>query len=91
MSKNIPQNLVYSHKLKGVGLCFKLLRSALCSNMANFGVFKLYNDKALENAFEVGARSDRRSNFIAIAYFLTYDVDTTGCINIEVNIYVLTF
>ena len=50
---NIPQNLVYSHKLKGIGLCFKLLRSALCSNMANFGVFKLYNDKSLENAFEV--------------------------------------
>lgn len=45
--------MIYSHKLKGIGLCFKLLRSALCSNMANFGVFKLYNDKSLENAFEV--------------------------------------
>ena len=47
------KNMIYSHKLKGIGLCFKLLRSALCSNMANFGVFKLYNDKSLENAFEV--------------------------------------
>ena len=53
LSKNIPQNLIYSHKLKGIGLCFKLLRAALCSNMTNFGVFKLYNDKCLENAFEV--------------------------------------
>ena len=48
--------MIYSHKLKGIGLCFKLLRSALCSNMANFGVFKLYNDKSLENAFEVSHR-----------------------------------
>ena len=49
----IPSALVYSHKLKGVCLCFKLLRSALSSNMVNFGVFKLYNDNALESAFEV--------------------------------------
>jgi len=51
---DIPSALVYSHKLKGVCLCFKLLRSALSSNMVNFGVFKLYNDNALESAFEVG-------------------------------------
>ena len=51
--KKSCKNMIYSHKLKGIGLCFKLLRSALCSNMANFGVFKLYNDKSLENAFEV--------------------------------------
>ena len=49
----IPAALVYSHKLKGVCLCFKLLRSALSSNMVNFGIFKLYNDNALESAFEV--------------------------------------
>ena len=52
-SNESDKNMIYSHKLKGIGLCFKLLRSALCSNMANFGVFKLYNDKSLENAFEV--------------------------------------
>jgi exportin-7 len=52
----LSQNMIYSHKLKGIGLCFKLLRSALCSNMANFGVFKLYNDKSLENAFETFVR-----------------------------------
>jgi hypothetical protein len=50
---DIPDSLMYSHKLKGVCLCFKLLRSALSSNMVNFGIFKLYNDNALENAFEV--------------------------------------
>jgi len=49
---DIPDSLMYSHKLKGVCLCFKLLRSALSSNMVNFGIFKLYNDNALENAFE---------------------------------------
>ena len=50
---DIPDSLMYRHKLKGVCLCFKLLKSALSSNMVNFGIFKLYNDNALENAFEV--------------------------------------
>ena len=60
--------MIYSHKLKGIGLCFKLLRSALCSNMANFGVFKLYNDKSLENAFEVSHREKIRVESSAEKY-----------------------
>ena len=60
--------MIYSHKLKGIGLCFKLLRSALCSNMANFGVFKLYNDKSLENAFEVSYREKIRVESSAEKY-----------------------
>ena len=59
--------MIYSHKLKGIGLCFKLLRSALCSNMANFGVFKLYNDKSLENAFEV--RTSKVGCVFSMKYF----------------------
>lgn len=49
----IPKNKIYSHKLKGISLCFTLLKQALCGNYVNFGVFRLYNDPALDDVLNM--------------------------------------
>ena len=36
-------------KLKGISVCFSMLKAALCGNYVNFGVFHLYGDTALDN------------------------------------------
>ena len=40
-------------RLKGISICFNILRSALCGNYVNFGVLKLYGDTALDRALGV--------------------------------------
>ena len=39
-------------RLKGVSICFSMLKAALSGNYVNFGVFRLYGDDALDNALE---------------------------------------
>ena len=41
---------MYPLKLKGISICFSMLKSALCGSYVNFGVFRLYGDDALDNA-----------------------------------------
>ncbi len=36
--------------LKGISICFSMLKASLCGNYVNFGVFRLYGDDALDNA-----------------------------------------
>lgn len=40
-------------KLKGISVCFSMLKAALCGSYVNFGVFRLYGDEALDNALNV--------------------------------------
>ena len=40
-------------RLKGVLICFSILRSTLCGSFVNFGVMKLYGDTALDDALNV--------------------------------------
>jgi hypothetical protein len=47
---DIPKDQEYPMKLKGMAICFSLLKNALCGNYVNFGVFRLYGDTALHNA-----------------------------------------
>ncbi|VVD01160.1 exportin-7 [Leptidea sinapis] len=44
---------LYAMKLRGISLCFAILKAALCGNYANFGVFRLYGDDALDNALNM--------------------------------------
>lgn len=39
-------------KLKGVSVCFAMLKAVLSGNYVNFGVFRLYGDDALDNALQ---------------------------------------
>jgi exportin-7 len=44
---------VYLEKYKGIRLLLNTLTAALSGNYVNFGVFALYEDKALQNALDV--------------------------------------
>ena len=44
---------VYLEKYKGIRLMLNVLTCALSGNYVNFGVFSLYDDKALQNALDV--------------------------------------
>jgi len=47
-----PEDQVYQLKLKGISVCFSMLKAALCGGYVNFGVFSLYGDDALEKALK---------------------------------------
>lgn len=48
----VPKDQVYGVKLKGVSVCFAMLKAVLSGNYVNFGVFRLYGDDALDNALQ---------------------------------------
>ncbi|KAI5740059.1 hypothetical protein M8J76_000138 [Diaphorina citri] len=52
LSVEVPDDKLYSHKLKGISICFSMLKAALCGGYVNFGVFRLYGDEALDNALK---------------------------------------
>ena len=39
--------------LKGISICFNILKAALCGSYVNFGVFRLYGDDALDKALNM--------------------------------------
>jgi exportin-7 len=43
---------VYPLKLKGISICFNILKWSLSGGYVNFGVFQLYNDTALSDALQ---------------------------------------
>ncbi|GFQ72460.1 exportin-7 [Trichonephila clavata] len=47
---SIQKDQVYKMKLKGISICFSMLKSALCGGYVNFGVFRWYGDVALDDA-----------------------------------------
>jgi exportin-7 len=44
---------IYPLKLKGISVCFNILKWSLSGMYVNFGVFQLYNDNALNDALEI--------------------------------------
>ncbi|KAI8427082.1 hypothetical protein MSG28_014720 [Choristoneura fumiferana] len=50
---DVSKKQMYAMKLKGISLCFCILKAALCGNYANFGVFRLYGDDSLDNALNM--------------------------------------
>ncbi|CAH1259314.1 XPO7 [Branchiostoma lanceolatum] len=49
----VPKDQVYALKLKGIAICFSMLKAALCGGYVNFGVFRLYGDGALDDALNI--------------------------------------
>ncbi|RZF34199.1 hypothetical protein LSTR_LSTR003609 [Laodelphax striatellus] len=49
----VPKDQTYQMKLKGISICFSMLKAALCGSYVNFGVFRLYGDEALDNALKM--------------------------------------
>lgn len=60
---------VYLEKYKGIRLLLNTLTAALSGNYVNFGVFALYDDKALQNALDVALQMCLQ---IPIADVMTY-------------------
>lgn len=56
MNVEVPKNQHYPLRLKGISICFTILKAALCGNYVNFGVCKLYGDETLENVLDVAAK-----------------------------------
>ena len=54
LSSNDPE--IYKKRYKGLSLSLNVLNSALGGNYVCFGVFELYNDRALENSLDVALR-----------------------------------
>ena len=52
MSVEVSKEQMYAMKLKGISVCFSMLKAALCGSYVNFGVFRLYNDEALDDALK---------------------------------------
>ncbi|KAI8393567.1 armadillo-type protein [Radiomyces spectabilis] len=46
-------NRKYDYKYKGMGLCFSILSRCLGGRYINFGVFWLYQDKCIDNVFNM--------------------------------------
>ncbi|KAH0956372.1 hypothetical protein HN011_009423 [Eciton burchellii] len=49
LNVEVPKDQIYPLKLKGISICFSMLKAALCGSYVNFGVFRLYGDEALDN------------------------------------------
>lgn len=56
MNLEVPKNQQYSLRLKGISICFSILKAALCGNYVNFGVCRLYGDETLENVLNIAAK-----------------------------------
>lgn len=52
LNVNVPKEQIYPGKLKGISICFSMLKASLSGNYVNFGVFRLYGDEALDNALK---------------------------------------
>nr|XP_047127698.1 exportin-7 [Hydra vulgaris] len=48
-----PSDKLYNTKLKGISICFNMLKAALSGGYVNFGVMRLYGDSSLDNAIGV--------------------------------------
>ncbi|KAJ8952907.1 hypothetical protein NQ318_006524 [Aromia moschata] len=53
LNVDVPKDQTYPMKLKGISICFSMLKAALCGSYVNFGVFRLYGDEALDNALNI--------------------------------------
>ncbi|KAL9881817.1 ran-binding protein 16-like [Glossina fuscipes fuscipes] len=53
---DVPRDQQYPMRLKGISVCFTILKNALGGNYVNFGVFKLYGDDTLDNVLNIAAK-----------------------------------
>ncbi|XP_037051893.1 ran-binding protein 16 [Bradysia coprophila] len=56
LALDVPKDKQYPLRLKGISVCFIMLKAALCGNYVNFGVFKLYGDDTLDNVLNIAAK-----------------------------------
>ena len=52
-TSDLSKDQIYPMKLKGIAVCFNILKWSLSGGYVNFGVFQLYNDPALNDALQI--------------------------------------
>ncbi|XP_044573310.1 ran-binding protein 16 isoform X3 [Drosophila ananassae] len=52
----VPYDRLYPMKLKGISICFLILKNSLGGNYVNCGIFKLYGDNTLDNVLNIFAK-----------------------------------
>ena len=79
--QGVPKDQMYPLKLKGISICFSMLKAALCGSYVNFGVFRLYGDEALDNALNIFVKlllsipqSDLLVSPLSISSIITYSM-----------------
>lgn len=61
--------------LKGISICFSMLKFALCGGYVNFGVFRFYGDVALDDALNTFVKmllSVPQSDLLVSSVFIGY-------------------
>ena len=53
INADTSKDQIYPLKLKGISICFNILKWSLSGMYVNFGVFQLYNDNALNDSLEI--------------------------------------
>ncbi|XP_017065220.2 ran-binding protein 16 isoform X2 [Drosophila eugracilis] len=56
LHRDVPRDQLYAMRLKGIAICFLILKNATGGNYVNCGVFKLYGDDTLDNALNIIAK-----------------------------------
>lgn len=73
LNVEVPKEQTYPLKLKGISICFSMLKAALCGSYVNFGVFRLYGDEALDNALNIFVKlllSISQSDLLVRVFFI---------------------
>lgn len=70
---DVPHDKQYPMRLKGISICFTILKNALGGNYVNFGVFKLYGDDTLDNVLNIAAKmiTSIQQNDLLVNLFFT--------------------
>ncbi|XP_070074652.1 ran-binding protein 16 isoform X2 [Drosophila takahashii] len=56
LHQDVPRDRLYPMRLKGIAICFLILKNSLGGNYVNCGVFKLYGDDTLDNVLNTIAK-----------------------------------
>ncbi len=67
--------LYKQHRYKGVSICFDMLKASLGGGYINFGVMRLYGDKALDDALGMFVKlvmSIPQRDLLVIIYFVLF-------------------
>lgn len=94
LNVEVPKEQTYPLKLKGISICFSMLKAALCGSYVNFGVFRLYGDEALDNALNIFVKlllSIPQSDLLVILLILRDDYDLYDQITQDIIIYFFCF
>ena len=76
---DVPRDQQYPMRLKGISVCFTILKNALGGNYVNFGVFKLYGDDTLDNVLNIAAKMimsiQQNDLLVRIRFFVRFKSD----------------